>query len=259
MPTPNPSHRPTAGPRSTPAQRLLAFTAFTPAERELMITEHAAGSTVRQISTALGRPATTVNDWLTRHGLHTPRRRPNHLVRQLALILVSAGMTQADVAALINVTRQTVCGWANRFPTPARPEDAYDEATISFYRALLSGATPATAAASTGRPLSQLDPDGVYSSDVNTAVADQITVDTPKRVRRQHAADQRQRDAGRAGRRQLRRKPGAALRPVAPSPAPSPAPVAAPAVRARKNPPAGGPVESEAVSSPEFCRGSFVC
>lgn len=89
------------------------------------------------------RPVSTVNLWLTRHGLHVHRRHSNHLVRRLALTLVAAGMTQIEVAKLADVTRHSIHNWSRRYPLPAlAPGESYDAPTISFYRALLSGATP---------------------------------------------------------------------------------------------------------------------
>lgn len=224
MPAPTPPPAPPPARQSTPAERVRDFTAFSPAECETMITAHACGTPVRQIAMQLSRPVPTVTTWLTRNGLHVHRRHSNHLVRQLALILVAVGISKAEVATLAEVTADSISNWIRRYPVPA-PGKTYDEETIRFYRALLSGATPATAAASSGRPLSQLDPDAVYSSDVNTAVADQITADSPKRVLRQHAVDKRKRAVGSTGhRRRRKRTPSTALHPVT-GPAVHPGPI----------------------------------
>lgn len=181
MPTPTPASNPTDTTPTTPAATRRRYVGFSPDECQAMLTGYAAGTPVRQIARTLDCPVNAVHRWLTANGVHSPRPHSNRLVRQLALILVGEGTPVREVAELIGVRREAISYWKRRSPVPAALTDVtYDETTLCFYRHLLSGVTPAAAAAASGRPLALLDPDAVYSSDVNTPVADQTPAD-PRR------------------------------------------------------------------------------
>lgn len=158
-------------PEPAPSDHAPAGAWFSATERSVIITGLAAGTPISDIARALDRPRHHIDRWAARHRIHTPKPHSNPLVVRLALILLGAEFSASAIGRLAGVTGQTITAWARKHPPAARVE--LDAVQVRFYTALLSGATPAEAAASAGVSLTVLDPEAVYSSDVNTPVAQQ--------------------------------------------------------------------------------------